>query len=394
MKLKIVGELMGKYTWDEYYKKFYDWSKSKRANNLHELISLGSVEEVGEIIGEFEENISASNSLLEKAVKAKLVFSGSYLREFACVNDKELVAEATLNSFEILNADEIADILIELQYSKSAFNRVLEKAVEEKIIFSAYSLRELTETKNKKLVADAIVNSLERLNADEVGEMIIELEEDIAASNCVLKKAVEEKLAFSGTHLVYFLYINNKKLVGEAAINSMKRLNTNEVEEILSEFENHVSLTNRLLKKVVEAKLSLSGSCLCELVEVNNKNLVAEVIMNSFERLSADEIGEMIVELAENISASNKVLKQAVETKIVFSSAYLNDFLYENDKSLVANATINSMSQLATDEVGKIIVELQDTISSSNRVLKKRLKQSILFLLFTSMIFCMKIIRI
>jgi len=78
------------YTWDEYYEKFYDWAESTQVRNLSGLTSLGSADEVGEIIIELQVNVPAANRLLRKAVEAKLAFSASDLIEFLCINDKTL----------------------------------------------------------------------------------------------------------------------------------------------------------------------------------------------------------------------------------------------------------------------------------------------------------------
>ena len=98
---------MRKYTWDEYYEKFYDWAESTQVRNLSGLTSLGSTDEVGEIIIELQVNVPASNRLLRKAVEAKLAFSGSDLVEFTCINDKELVTAAVRNSAERLTAEDM-----------------------------------------------------------------------------------------------------------------------------------------------------------------------------------------------------------------------------------------------------------------------------------------------
>ena len=45
---------MRTYTWDEYYEKFYDWVESTQVRNLSALTSLGSADEVGEIIIELK----------------------------------------------------------------------------------------------------------------------------------------------------------------------------------------------------------------------------------------------------------------------------------------------------------------------------------------------------
>ena len=98
---------MRQYTWEEYYEKFYDWSESTQVRNLSGLTSSGSADEVGEIIIELQTNVPAANRLLRKAVEAKLAFSGSDLVEFACINDKELATAAVRNSAERLTAEDM-----------------------------------------------------------------------------------------------------------------------------------------------------------------------------------------------------------------------------------------------------------------------------------------------
>jgi hypothetical protein len=98
---------MRQYTWDEYYEKFYEWAESTQVRNLSALTSLGSADEVGEIIIELQVNVPAANRLLLKAVEAKLAFSGSDLVEFACINDKELATAAVRNSAGRLTAEDM-----------------------------------------------------------------------------------------------------------------------------------------------------------------------------------------------------------------------------------------------------------------------------------------------
>lgn len=98
---------MRQYAWDEYYEKFYDWAESTQVRNLSGLTSLGPADEVGEIIIELQVNVPAANRLLRKAVEAKLAFSGSDLVEFACINDKALATAAVRNSAERLTAEDM-----------------------------------------------------------------------------------------------------------------------------------------------------------------------------------------------------------------------------------------------------------------------------------------------
>jgi hypothetical protein len=98
------------YTWDEYYEKYYDWVESTQVRNLSALTSLGSADEVGEIIIELQVNVSAANRLLKKAVEAKLEFFAYDLIEFLCTNDKALATAAVYNSANRLTAEDMEDL--------------------------------------------------------------------------------------------------------------------------------------------------------------------------------------------------------------------------------------------------------------------------------------------
>lgn len=101
---------MRTYTWDEYYEKFYDWAESTQVRNLSALTSLGTADEVGEIIIELQVNIPAANRLLRKAVEAKLAFSGSDLIEFLCINNMSLATAALYNSVSRLTSEDMEDL--------------------------------------------------------------------------------------------------------------------------------------------------------------------------------------------------------------------------------------------------------------------------------------------
>lgn len=105
---------MRQYTWDEYYEKFYDWAESTQVRNLSGLTSLGSADEVGEIIIELQVNVPAANRLLRKAVEAKLAFSGYDLTEFVYINDKELVTAAVRNSAKRLTDEDMENLYCEI----------------------------------------------------------------------------------------------------------------------------------------------------------------------------------------------------------------------------------------------------------------------------------------
>ena len=101
---------MRTYTWDEYYEKFYDWEESTRVRNLYALTSLGSADEVGEIILELQSDVGASNRLLKKAVEAKLQFPVDIIIELFCCNDEKLVVEVLYNSSDKLTAEDVEEL--------------------------------------------------------------------------------------------------------------------------------------------------------------------------------------------------------------------------------------------------------------------------------------------
>lgn len=93
--------------WEEYYEKFYDWDESTQIRYLSKLTTLGSADEVAEIIIELQTNVPAADRLLRKAVEAKLAFSASDLIEFLCMNDNELAVAAVRNSAKRFTAEDI-----------------------------------------------------------------------------------------------------------------------------------------------------------------------------------------------------------------------------------------------------------------------------------------------
>lgn len=102
---------MRQYSWDEYYEKFYDWAESTQVRNLSALCSLGSADEVAEIIAELQvHSIPAANRLLKRAVEEKLMFTSSDLIEFLCVNDKALATAAVYNSAPRFTDSDMEDL--------------------------------------------------------------------------------------------------------------------------------------------------------------------------------------------------------------------------------------------------------------------------------------------
>ena len=101
---------MRTYTWDEYYEKFYDWTEKTQVRNLSALTSLGDADEVAEIIYELQFDFDAPDCLLQKAIEEKVKFSGADLVTFLDFCDEKLVEKAVCNSAEILTADDMEEL--------------------------------------------------------------------------------------------------------------------------------------------------------------------------------------------------------------------------------------------------------------------------------------------
>jgi len=104
---------MRRYTWDEYYDKFFDWAESTRIKNLSYLDSLGDSDEVTEVIIELKENRNAANRLLRRAIDEKFKFSGENLGDlFFWDFDKKIVMKALRNSADRLTTEDIEELYI------------------------------------------------------------------------------------------------------------------------------------------------------------------------------------------------------------------------------------------------------------------------------------------
>lgn len=101
---------MRTYSWKEYYEKFYDWAESTQVRNLSYLTSIGNADEVAEIIIELQINVPAANRLLKKAVDKKLTFKVDDLIEFLCICNKELSTKAVYNSAKQLSNDDMEEL--------------------------------------------------------------------------------------------------------------------------------------------------------------------------------------------------------------------------------------------------------------------------------------------
>lgn len=101
---------MRKYTWDEYYEKFYDWATSTQIKHISDLTSYGSADEITECALEYCDEKAASR-LVNKALDAGVVFSTSNLEELSmCVTDETMnrLADNLQGNFTDAELEELA----------------------------------------------------------------------------------------------------------------------------------------------------------------------------------------------------------------------------------------------------------------------------------------------
>lgn len=258
---------MRSYTWDEYYTKFYDWAESTQARYLSNLTSLGPADQVAKVISELQTNISASNRLLRRAVKAKLAFSSSDIIDFSYANDKELIAAAVKNSAARFTAEDMKQLYLDAEVEDEL---IIEICQQQNLALPKEMMEEEDDEEEeddplKKYTWDEYydkfydwdestqVYKLDYLTslgpADEVGEIIYELRTNLSASNALLRRAVEEKLVFSSSDLTEFSCINDKKLVTKAVKNSAKELTAQDMEDLYLFGEIEDKLIIKICKK-------------------------------------------------------------------------------------------------------------------------------------------------
>lgn len=168
---------MGSISWETYYGRFYDWAAGTQVSRLSDLSSLGPADQVAEIIIELHyADAAAADRLLKKAVDANLAFRWDDLEEFLYINDKALAAAACVNSagrlFSEHSASKVAEIIEEVHFSDAAAsNRLLKKAVDAGLRFSGEELGGFWSSNDRALAKEATQRSAERLTSKDIDEL-------------------------------------------------------------------------------------------------------------------------------------------------------------------------------------------------------------------------------
>ena len=98
-------------TWDKYYDKFYDWAESTQIKKLSSVESLGAADEVAEVMMEFAFNHEdIVNRIARKAIEQKLVFSADSLIDLTNTIDPELQAQLAIQSADKFSKEDLESL--------------------------------------------------------------------------------------------------------------------------------------------------------------------------------------------------------------------------------------------------------------------------------------------
>lgn len=95
-------------TWEEYCDKFYDWAESTRIKKLSSVDALGSADEVVEVMMELAFNHEdIVNRIARRAIDQKLIFSANNLMDISINIDPELFKQLALQSVSAFSKDDL-----------------------------------------------------------------------------------------------------------------------------------------------------------------------------------------------------------------------------------------------------------------------------------------------
>ena len=116
-------------TWEEYYDKFYDWSENTQVNKLSSVESLGSADEVAEVMMELAfHHEDAVNRIARKAIEQKIIFSAQNISDLTLSMDSGLQGQMALQSASAFSEKDIQNLeidLMSLQYLPSALDLLM-----------------------------------------------------------------------------------------------------------------------------------------------------------------------------------------------------------------------------------------------------------------------------
>lgn len=98
-------------TWEEYYDKFYDWSENTQVNKLSSVESLGPADEVAEVMMELAfHHEDAVNRIARKAIEQKIIFSAQNISDLTLSMDSGLQGQMALQSASAFSEEDIQNM--------------------------------------------------------------------------------------------------------------------------------------------------------------------------------------------------------------------------------------------------------------------------------------------
>ncbi|MBE5851158.1 MAG: hypothetical protein E7298_13665 [Lachnospiraceae bacterium] len=95
-------------TWADYYDKFYDWAESTRISKLSSVDKLGSADEVAEVMLEFAyDHEDVVNRIARKALEQRIVFTADNIRDLTNSIDPELQAKLAIQSVSLFSKEDL-----------------------------------------------------------------------------------------------------------------------------------------------------------------------------------------------------------------------------------------------------------------------------------------------
>ncbi len=95
-------------TWEDYYDKFYDWAESTQISKLSSVDTLGAPDEVTEVILELTFNHEdVANRIARKAIEQKIVFSAENISDLTNCIDFKLQEQLALQSASAFSKEDL-----------------------------------------------------------------------------------------------------------------------------------------------------------------------------------------------------------------------------------------------------------------------------------------------
>ena len=99
-------------TWEDYYDKFYDWSRSTQIKHLSSVEKLGPKDEVAEIMMEFAfDRQDIANRVARRTIDEKIQFTAEDIMNFKLCIDDDLLDQLAIQSANKFSKEDLEELL-------------------------------------------------------------------------------------------------------------------------------------------------------------------------------------------------------------------------------------------------------------------------------------------